>query len=330
MAYVDAFLNNNHVYSFEKDKTYTVGFDFYGETVSDFNIDDIVLYDGKVITDDVGTFTAKTFGSNTYFEANFTAKQNLSFEPGQNGVGTLFRIRPANGEPGVGVVGAFDQDQDMDGIYDDNVDTVLRLFNSSGEEIAFSDDYGSDVYSRIDTVLKPGTYTIAISGYANDSYAATPADLTSKDGTPDGKVDGLDAYVATDRFSGDTGIAALSLIINPEFQADPNGILKSATELLISPGEAISLTEKFGYDNSVSGGTEIQVRNLRDIDIFRVDTPAEGKLLIDIESDASAPANTHLRFFDSRGVELANNSGGAATDSAGVTLETCSGLATGG
>jgi hypothetical protein len=57
-------------------------------------------------------------------------------------------------------------------IFGTDVDTVLRVFNSSGVQVAFDDDSGSYYhYSRISySVPATGDYYIGVSGYSNSSY----------------------------------------------------------------------------------------------------------------------------------------------------------------
>ena len=183
---------------------YYLLFDFNYENVSDFDLSDIVLHDGSTISDAVGTFDTSylsTAVSGTYavttdgtadnsttanmFVVKFTPAQEMSFDPGSDRRDTSFRIRAADGNSGVGVVGAFDMDADMDGFYDSEIDTVLRLFDADpnsetyGNELAINDDFGHDVYSRLDLDLDPGIYAVAISGYGNEEYEALPADTTA-------------------------------------------------------------------------------------------------------------------------------------------------------
>jgi ELWxxDGT repeat protein len=53
-----------------------------------------------------------------------------------------------------------------------DVDTILRVFNSSGTQIAVNDDDGSTLDSRISNLLIPtsGTYYVGVSSYSNFSY----------------------------------------------------------------------------------------------------------------------------------------------------------------
>ena len=46
------------------------------------------------------------------------------------------------------------------------LDTVMRIYNAQGEEIAFDDDSGTDYNARISIVVPAGTYTIGVRGYS--------------------------------------------------------------------------------------------------------------------------------------------------------------------
>lgn len=60
-----------------------------------------------------------------------------------------------------------------------DVDTVLRLFDAEGNQVAFNDD-AVGIYSRIEyTVPATGTYYLGVSGYPNSAYSlANPATTT--------------------------------------------------------------------------------------------------------------------------------------------------------
>ena len=49
-----------------------------------------------------------------------------------------------------------------------SLDTVMRIYNAQGEQIAFDDDSGTDLNARIDTSVSAGTYTIEIRGWSSD------------------------------------------------------------------------------------------------------------------------------------------------------------------
>ena len=52
----------------------------------------------------------------------------------------------------------------------DDFDSILRLFNQSGNQLAFSDDDGVGTFSKIDVFLNPGVYYAGVSGYDNSAY----------------------------------------------------------------------------------------------------------------------------------------------------------------
>ncbi len=59
------------------------------------------------------------------------------------------------------------------------VDTVLRLFDAGGNQVAFSDD-ALGIYSQIDyTLPATGTYYLGVSGYPNSVYSLANADATT-------------------------------------------------------------------------------------------------------------------------------------------------------
>ena len=361
MAYVEAYEVNggtltaaissptNMVDTLKANTQHYLLFDFNRENVSNFDLADIVLFDGSAISDAIGTFdtsylaavnssyqvTADGTADNTttanMFAVKFTPVQDMAFDPGKDRRDTSFRIRAADGNTDVGVIGAFDMDADMDGFYDAEIDTVLRLFDADpssenyGNELAVNDDYGHDVYSRLDLNLDPGIYAVAVSGYGNEEYKAVPADTTGPDGSPDGTVDGYDAAAATDRFRGSTGITQLHVIVNTNVQSDPNGTLINADTIELTPGNSLSLRESFGTDLNREDGTTRNVLLVDDVDLYTLNATTDGRLLIDVDAVADANEKTKatmLRVFNSRGEEIASDTASSyAQDIAGNVTE---------
>ena len=105
-------------------------------------------------------------------------------------------------------------DSDRNRRMDDLADTVLRLFDANGTQLAIDDDGGEGLLSRLEYVFDaPGTYYVGISGNGNSTYDITTAANE----------------VATDatRRAGSTGTAFFSLILQSQSQPeylDPNGI----------------------------------------------------------------------------------------------------------
>ncbi|GAB4537720.1 MAG: hypothetical protein Tsb0014_26790 [Pleurocapsa sp.] len=159
----------------------------------------------------------------------------------------------------------------------DDFDSYLRLFDSSGDELAFNNDIDPDsnTFSRINTILEPDTYYVGVSG--NDNTAYNPNQAGS------GSV-------------GDTGNYSLAFTLNND---DPNGLISGAEEVnlgndlkpLIFPGT-------IGADYGQSVG-------VADVDLYRIVVPDSGTLFIDIDTPfTNNYVNSFLRLFDENGEEL--------------------------
>ena len=62
-------------------------------------------------------------------------------------------------------------------------DTYIRLFNSSGSELAYNDDVGTGYYSRLSwTPAAAGTYYLGVSSYYNRNYVPTTAGSAASNG----------------------------------------------------------------------------------------------------------------------------------------------------
>jgi subtilisin-like proprotein convertase family protein len=71
-----------------------------------------------------------------------------------------------------------------------SMDTILRLFNATGSQLAVNDDFGGTLYSRISfTFTTPGTYFLGVSGYANLSYNTNAGGSGSTGSTGDFRLD---------------------------------------------------------------------------------------------------------------------------------------------
>ncbi|MEO1428139.1 MAG: DVUA0089 family protein, partial [Cyanobacteria bacterium J06633_8] len=160
---------------------------------------------------------------------------------------------------------------------DDRLDSVLRLFDASGNELTFNDDGGQGFFSRIETELNPGTYYVGVSGFDNSNY-----DPNSLDG----------------RVEGSTGTATLEFFFQPSGNTDPNGIRIGAEEIELTPGTTTVLYDSIGSDF----GIEV---NDADVDLFEFVAPETGILLIDTDTPfLNNFADTLLRLFDANGNEI--------------------------
>lgn len=202
--------------------------------------------------------------------------------------------------PGVMVIETSESDtEDSDGL-----DSVLRLFDGEGNELAFDDDSGDGSFSRIETSLDTGTYYLGISGYNNTSY-----DPNSLEG----------------RIESSTGTANITFDFQTLDNTDPNGIRSGATAIDLVAGEVTLVEGEIGTDFG-----DIVV-NEEDVDLVSFTATQDATLLIDTDTpfgtefandtDDFEFADTYLRFFDADGVEIASSDDDFAEDVSGEIVE---------
>jgi hypothetical protein len=155
-------------------------------------------------------------------------------------------------------------------------DTLLRLFNSSGTELAFDDDGGAGDFSRLEVSLNPGVYYAGVSGYNNRNYNPNVA--------------GSGIAAATGNYSIQFGLG------NTDF----NGLLKNAVD--ISLGTDI---DPFDFKNGSIGADYGKPVGSGDVDLFKVIIPDNGTLYIDIDTPFDTGyVDSYLRLFDINGNQL--------------------------
>jgi hypothetical protein len=154
-------------------------------------------------------------------------------------------------------------------------DSLLRLFDAAGNELAFNDDGGSGQFSSLQANLATGTYYVGVSGYNNRSYNPT---------------------VAGSGVPGETGNYALQLSLG---NADPNGLLSGAVDVnLGSDREPLNYGGYIGFDYGAPVGVS-------DVDLFKIVVPDNGRLSIDIDTPYSSDyVDSYLRIFDANGNAL--------------------------
>jgi hypothetical protein len=155
-------------------------------------------------------------------------------------------------------------------------DSFLRLFDQSGNELAFDDDgVGQGGFSRLETSLDAGTYYVGVSGFDNSSY---------------------DPNVADSGTSGATGNYALQFSLSND---DPNGILSGAREVnLGNDREPAFFQGTIGADYGQTVG-------VADVDLFKLVVPDNGILFIDIDTPYESDyVDSYLRLFDAEGNQV--------------------------
>lgn len=158
-------------------------------------------------------------------------------------------------------------------------DAYLRLFNSGGAPLAFSDDAGGTLYPTLSSVrLQPGTYYFGISSYNNSNYNA---------------VTGTGA--ASGQSQGDYNLVVS--LTNP----DPNGVFQGA----------VAVDSLSAFFNGLIGADLGLTVGSQDVDFFDVVAPDSGTLIIDIDTTAyrmnGTAVDSYVRVFNASGVEIAAN-----------------------
>jgi subtilisin family serine protease len=167
------------------------------------------------------------------------------------------------------------------------LDSYLRLFNASGTQLAFNDDFGGAFDSQITfTASATGTYYVGVTGYGNSTYSPT----TGGSGV-----------------AGSTGSYQIT-IQRTTPPLEPNDSMAQATTVSATSG-AVSFTAVVG-DGAAAAA---------DVDLFRVQLAAGQKLTVDIDATTLSPASgldSYVRIFNAAGQQVAfNDDVGTALDS---------------
>lgn len=175
-----------------------------------------------------------------------------------------------------------------------DLDTVLRLFDAAGAQIAINDDIEAGVatYSRIVADLPAGTYYAGVSAFGNSTYDPTIAGSAGP--------------------GRDTGDYALRFALSND---DPNGLISGAVPVNIDPDAPALEAGLIGADRGLPVGPD-------DVDLFEIVAPDTGLLLIDADTPfESGFVDTFLRVFDANGNEIAASNNDLAFDSTGRPVE---------
>ena len=167
---------------------------------------------------------------------------------------------------------------DIDRPTSSRLDSYIRLFNSTGQQLAFSDDAAApDEVRGLDSYLEftfatAGSYYLGVSGYGNQNYNA---------------VTGLGDT------NGSTG--NYGLVVTNITPSDADDQISEAINL----GAISGTVTRTGL--SIDGGT--------DVDMFRVTVTAGQTVRFDIDN-SSQGFDSYIRLFNESGTELARNDDG--------------------
>jgi hypothetical protein len=176
---------------------------------------------------------------------------------------------------------AFDLDRPADSL--NILDSVIRIFNAAGTELARNDDaITPDEPLSIESFLvfdvpTTGSYAIGVSAFGNTNYNPTTG--------------------AGDGAGGSTGAYTL-------------------TTTIIDPDDQISEARPISVGTPVSGSAS----RGSDVDMYRLTVTAGQRITFDIDRPAGGTLDSYLRIFNTAGTEIAANDDGPNPDE-GATQE---------
>ena len=161
-----------------------------------------------------------------------------------------------------------------------SMDTMLRVFDDAGNQIASNDDSTSGLYSEIEVDLTAGTFFVGISGYPNDSY---------------------DATVANSGITGSQGDYQLNMRIQPIVtEPDIGDTEATAEDASLDPIHGGT----FSIESVIGDGDHLNL----DVDFFKVHASAGASLSATTSAvSGKTSMDTMLRLFDAVGNQLASN-----------------------
>ncbi len=167
-------------------------------------------------------------------------------------------------------------------------DSVLRLFDTAGNQLAIDDNSGEGAFSQLNVELSAGTYFVGVSSAANSTY-----DPTSEAGAK----------------AGETGNYSLKLSLESAVpdelpRIDVDGLIANANSVVLGTDRSpLTLTGNLGTDdlsfdaNGESGGFTFFIDG--DVDFYRFVTPDNGFISIDIDTPVNGQPfpDTLIRIF---------------------------------
>ena len=172
----------------------------------------------------------------------------------------------------------------------DPADTLLRLFDDLGNQLAIDDNTGGNGFSHLEAALPAGKYYVGVSGTGNDIY---------------------DPNVSGTGQAADRGYYRLAFSWAND---DLNGFLDTAVQVSFNQGQT-QFDGLIGADYGTYVGTQ-------DVDLFRIVVPDDGAILVDIDTPyVEGYVDSFLRVFDGNGVEITYSDDDLQTDIFGYQVE---------
>ena len=179
----------------------------------------------------------------------------------------------------VGGIVEIDIDSVSDGNILDPVDSLILLYDESGNLLGFNDD--------TDTLDSRLSFRVE----GNTNYYAGISDYNNQD---------LDPFLSGDGSGGDTGEYTLNsrlLSLDVETDISNNTINSNLGRNIVLDNP---ITERIGEDDGYIIGST-------DVDLYRFVPASDGTVSIRVDATQEFDADTFLRFFDPNGTEIAFN-----------------------
>lgn len=176
-----------------------------------------------------------------------------------------------------------------------SLDSVLRVFDDAGNELAWSDDSAApgetpsyDSYLDFSAPTE-GTYYVGVSGFGNFDYDPTVA--------------------GSGAFDGSTGDYSLIFTYAPSDLENNNDTFNTAIATALTYDSAYQAEGTVGNNTAIAPGL--------DVDLYAVDLVVGDHLTVDIDADATGTGlDAGLRLFDASGNEFGFSDDTPAPDEA--------------
>ncbi|MCC6511381.1 MAG: DVUA0089 family protein, partial [Pirellulaceae bacterium] len=195
-----------------------------------------------------------------------------------------------------GQVVDFDIDTTLNG--PGGLNSFLRVFNSTGQQLAFNDNASTsgegsanfDAYLQV-TFAQAGTYYVAVSNFTNTAFDPTSG-------------------------NGDTGGGLHSI-------GDYQLIVQTPAVVVNDNDDAISEATSLGAAGTSPSSTSASITPDTDVDMYRFTVTAGQTVDFDIDTvlNGSTGLGSYLRLFDAQGTQLASNNNAAAPGESTVGLD---------
>ncbi|AFZ51397.1 putative pre-peptidase [Dactylococcopsis salina PCC 8305] len=171
---------------------------------------------------------------------------------------------------------------DIDTNENSALDSILRIFDSNGLEVALNDDSNGETDSlvtfTVDEAVERATYYVGVSGFSNTSYNPNLENSGTK---------------------GSTGAYNLTLTLSSITGEEPaNDTIPQAMEI------ASSLDEEGLFREEAFIGDNATFQANKDVDLYQVQLQQGETITIDLDTEVNSPLDLILQVFNATGGQV--------------------------